>query len=327
MGRGWMAAVFGVVACSGADGSATGDTADEPFVPDIVLTEAYDTIEAQFLWERDRLGANDLGYRYYIPENAVGVVWAFHGKNGSMASVVQTEWIVLYNQLAQRGIGHIITESLDREGGRWDLESDPTLNADWQRIVGIVEQMETNGVSVSSLPMAAVGFSGGTEMCATFADLQANEGWDFRGASIHNGLGVAANPTPWPLFFTTTEHDATGATPANMQSVAQDCNCPFYEAAEIPLDPRRFIRLEGINEERSQGMFDELVEMGMVAADGTRITSVDPEEMEPVLEDWIARSRYSASLGATQLRVVWATHRFNATHVTPEADFLYDLLQ
>ncbi len=324
----WWGALAVLAACSNDPSDEGGGDAPVERDPP-VETDPYVKIEPIFGdWDKDRLEEGDkLGYFYHVPENPIGLVWGFHGTNGSAKSLQQEEWVVFFNQLAQRGIGHVLTQSIDREDGIWSSDGSPS-NPDWQRVERIFDVLVADGVVPADIPQAAVGFSRGTQMNATWATLADLDGWDVRALVSHNGLGTRSI-TYLPVFYVAAENDTAGGNEAAMRPVAQDCGrpCKFRLGREIPLDPRRFLRL-GVTEERSTSLFEELEMLEFIDKDGERIVDLGTtsESQEEVFDSWQQQSRTNVSLALTQLRVVWATHRFSSEHATAEADFLLDVL-
>ena len=58
----------------------------------------------------------------YVPENPRGMVYVFHGTNGSADFAERTESVAVLNLLIARGYGFVSTSSTERTGNkRWDV--------------------------------------------------------------------------------------------------------------------------------------------------------------------------------------------------------------
>lgn len=304
-------------ACTAGTPSPTGDTG-QPTTP------IYATIERSFEWTNDF----ETEAKFHVPPDARGIVWAFHGNGGGLPSVQQPEWIAVYNALVARGIGVVITKSLDRATGQWGL-------ADQAEIVGIFDAMVQQWDAIPrDIPQGVLGFSGGSQMAKLFEDLAAREGWTFRAAAIHQG---SAQMTAVPTLYVAAENDDIGRDAAYYEQAglvdvcaASAGDCRLREGAEILLDPRRFVRLQDVDEDRSRILFDELVELGLIDATGARAVLLDDEHpVQGEIERYIKASRFGATaeFAAGQLRVVWATHRLSSEFAPEEAAFFVEHLR
>ena len=93
----------------------------------------------------------------------------------------------------------------------------------------------------------------------------------------------------------------------------------------MELHPDWFAKLPNYSVQQSNAMFDELVDMEIVDNNGLRLIEI--AEMEEVLAEYLVTSQApSPTLPPTQLRVVWATHRFSSEHAAEEATWLVDQL-
>lgn len=318
-----------VVGCSGSgDGDPSSDGEDTdvepipwgsgPFAP-ITPTFQFEDID----FEGSRVTV-------HIPENPVGLLFVFHGTDGDIASVSQIEWIELYDLLVPQGVGIVLSSSVDRVERVWDShDEDPATNDDFPRLSRLRDQLiETTAVDADT-PILSIGFSNGANYALVFTNMAHAEGWDVRGFSSHQGGQQVT--TLLPGIYASAENDELSGQPDNMAPLADLCSdftqrtCPHYVGHEIPLDPEWFARMPYYTVQQSQAMFDELVGMGIVDSEGGRLT--DLLEMESVFETYLATSQApSPSWIPTQLRVVWATHRFSSEHAAEEAAWLVDQL-
>jgi hypothetical protein len=102
----------------------------------------------------------------------------------------------------------------------------------------------------------------------------------------------------------------------------------LLEGVEEPLEPERFTREGGgyTDPDVSRGVFDELVSLGLVDAQGQRLAPI---------ENALAAFDYyeeNATVGngpakvVSQLRVVWQMHRYNSQYNAEECAYLADAL-
>jgi hypothetical protein len=320
------------VGCAGGD-PPTSPTAPAPDTGTddslVVTSDPYATVTPAFTLTDSDFEGRRLSTA--IPDDPRALLFVFHGANGDVASVTQTEWIVLYNQLVPHGVGLVLTVALDQESVQWDLSPGPA-NPDFQRLSRIRDQLVQTTEVDASTPVLAMGFSHGAGFTPVFASLAVDAGWEVRGMAYHQGgsLGRVAVPG----FFVSAENDEEGGTPDRIGSLAEICSyetgtpCPHRVGHEVPLDPRRFARLPAYGETQSQAIFDELVGMGLVDAAGDRTVDLAATTPDEVMDAYIRTSQApSPSLPPTQLRVVWATHRFSGEHAIEEATWLLDRIE
>jgi hypothetical protein len=323
---GWLWVSLG---CAGGEGTTDGFT---PYGGTGVEATPYENIpiKPSFQWTEDVYEGKSV--QYYVPENPTAALWAFHGTNGGFGTVTQIEWIELYNRLVPFGVAIILNESLDRDAQQWDNGSvDPSVNPDFVRLAAVREYLVATTPLSEATPVLAVGFSNGGGFATRFSNMARTSGWDMRGFSVHNSDSYAGGGVGG--IWTSAENDLENGQVSDVDDEAAACTaqsgaeCPHLRGTEIPLDPRRFGRLSAYSISKSQEIFDELVDFEYVDADGVRLVPDVGEDIEALMADYISRSRMpSPTLPPTQLRVVWATHRFSSQHINEEADYLLDLL-
>src|SRR5688500_17011266 len=91
----WIALAAG---CSGDATDKDGGDKDGTDAPPVTVT-AYEElpIASHFEWVDEEFEGGRL--TTYMPSNPRAVLFAFHGTNGGVDTVLQTEWLELYNQL------------------------------------------------------------------------------------------------------------------------------------------------------------------------------------------------------------------------------------
>jgi hypothetical protein len=113
--------------CSGGNdsGSKDDDTGATPIVDPFDYQSIRLTVQ---LTDQEVDGGR---VTYWMPEHPRAVLFAFHGTNGSIATVTQTEWLALYDLLVPYDVGLVMTNSQNRDTQQWDDDDpDPSTNPD-----------------------------------------------------------------------------------------------------------------------------------------------------------------------------------------------------
>lgn len=317
----WIPLVL-ALGCSGDDpGSSDGDPIVAPADPYAPIVPSFELEDVDF--EGARVAV-------YVPEDPSALLFVFHGTDGDIASVTQIDWIALYNLLVPHGVGLVIASSVDREEKVWDShDEDATTNDDFPRLARLRDHLIETTTAEEDTPVLSIGFSNGANFAPLFTNMANDAGWNVRGFSSHQG--GQQQVTGLPGIWVSAENDEISGQPDNIEPLAQQCTefthrtCPHYVGHEIPLHPDWFARMPNYTLAQSHAMFDELVEMEIVSESGDRLVEI--EDMEAVFEEYLGTSHApSPSLVPTQLRVVWATHRFSSEHAVEEATWFLEQL-
>lgn len=318
----WVVLVAG---CSG--GGDDGNHTDDP-APIDATAYAELPIKSHFQWVDEEFESGRI--TYYVPPDPKAVLFALHGTDGGVDTVLQIEWLELYNLLYEQGFAFILSQSLDRDVKQWDIaHTTPDTNPDFQHLSRVRDHVIDETALEASTPVFAAGFSNGGAFAVLFTELASAEGWDVRGFLSHNSAYPVSAPVPGA--YISAEHDEHNGTPDNVEQTAQQCSdflgvtCPHFRGTEILLDPRRFARLPQYSLEQSQLIFDELVRLEYVDAAGARLAPLD--DIDALMNQYMAETNAPIpGMPPTQLRVVWATHRVSSQHMKAEVAFLMDLL-
>ena len=106
---------------------------------------------------------------------------------------------------------------------------------------------------------------------------------------------------------------------------AQGLLTDIYQPPDVPIVGDYFMRNPNVGETASQKCHDELVRLGMIEEDGTRITPVSELEQAIVTFERDADVN-SVTLRSEEVRVAWAMHRMNAYYARKIRDFFVDHL-
>jgi hypothetical protein len=313
-----------VAGCSGNDkpGDTGENTPDQP--PVLVEAPPYDLLPIKALFQFTDGEVDGRRIMYYAPEGPPrALLFAFHGGNGGFQTVTQEEWLELYNLLVPFDVAIVLSESLDRQTEEWSIE--PGLNnLDWLETVKVRDFLIEETSVEEDTKVISVGFSSGGNFSDVFVANALASGWDVPTYSVHQS-GRYTGPGVPAIFFS-AENDESAGPPEDVGKSAEECSswlateCPHIIGTEIPLDERRFARLPQYSIEDSAVLWQELVDLGFIDQNGVRLVDIaDPDAVMAAYERQ-SQGRYP-SLPPTQLRVVWATHRFSSQHVVEEANW------
>ena len=270
----------------------------------------------------------------HVPnDEPAALYWFFHGSNGTYDQIYGLEVAYLLNMLTPQGYAAVATNNT-RDESEWDKSStDPSENAELARLIAIRDHLIATTAVTEETPIVLTGFSDGGSMATWLSAVFVELGWDVRVVSVHNS---PASDYPGeieaPTFWAVSENDKStvrdGAKRlADIQEKDLGWPSRYLEAPELALDRERFNRVPEISETAglASGLFDELVRLELIDGDGARIVDddlSDPENMDSLFRYVTANvdSRLADEAGG-QLRIIWATHRFNGYHAEEECRF------
>jgi hypothetical protein len=310
-----------------------GDGFETPDGGTFTVGTPYDTLPVKQTFQLTDDVYDGMPVKYYIPDEPRAALWAFHGSDGGFATVTQLEWIEFYNALVPLGFAIILTESLDRDRRQWDTSTtSPTENVDFPRLAGMRDFLVATTPLSEETPTFGMGFSNGGAFVSMFAGMAQQSGWDMRGFACHNAGGYSGGSVPG--VYVDAENDLVAGGTDSAQRGADQCTsasgreCPVLHGTVVPLDPRRFARMQAYSLEQSQKGFDELRDaFGWIDDDGNLLLEDVGEQIDALMVQYIGdTSMPSPTLPPTQLRVVWATHRVSSQNLVPEVEYFLSLL-
>jgi len=258
----------------------------------------------------------------YIPAEPTGLVFLFHGSNGSARFAKKLEVINLLNPLIELGYGFVATESTQRvKPKRWDPHDlDPASNPDLARLNRLYRHLvDTTGVSEQT-PLFAFGMSNGAVFTSAFGHVAQKESFPIRALAMYSGQvsrqvrddGGLTVPTLFVIAENDSEVNNESIRSQQEAMEAAGVTTEMYESRECGLSPYRFTRIPGISEAQSLELFDLATFAGIVDAHGLRILPLD-EAVEAVEELSLLPEiePYRQEL-ANQLGVVWAMHKVSS---------------
>ncbi|HMG45701.1 MAG TPA: hypothetical protein VK611_30510 [Acidimicrobiales bacterium] len=272
-----------------------------------------------------------------IPEHPVGLVYVFHGTNGSAQFANRMETVDTLNELTDRGYGFVSTESTERTGDqRWEV-FDPSLttNPDLARLARLQSSLvDTTGVE-DTTPLVGIGMSNGARFVSLWGRTWADAGYPV--AAIAMYMGRLAPPVVagggldgLPTFFVAAANDFTvppgGVVADHDTTAASGTPTELVVAQEQPLTSAQFLRIPGIDADEAQATFDAFVATGAWDGAGRRLVPIDQAVVLALgarLPDTVAPV---ASHVADQVALVLAVHQMRGDVKVPVADFFDSFL-
>ncbi len=328
--------LVGLIGCADGSSESSGQPEPTPVTDHCVLPPAELPIHASTQRTIETFQA--LPIHTYIPDEPRAILWYFHSAGQTAEEVDALEQVALRNLLTDGGWGFVSTASVDRQAGLWDVGSeDPEDNLDLRRLSNLRDDLIVRTGWTADTPMVMAGFGGGaTAAVHTGVVMSRDHEWPVVALSLHDSAITTASALAieLPTFLTHNEHAASDIRTAMgglFDSLSGlGVSTEFAESSETPLSPTRFMRIPEFPEARSRNDYEELVTLGWIDGTGRRILDFDIEDrskVDQVMEQWRQSSEDPGVDDAIgQLRVVWATHSFNASFADQECAFLEEAL-
>jgi predicted esterase len=312
-------------ACSGGSGGGTDVGTPPPPAQRCVAPDFYAPVTAAVAYEQTEFDGWPVVQ--WVPSGMQGLIFYFHGSGGNAAQLVLLEPMGAANVMVGAGFGIVATDSeLRGSEAFWSDEEDWDANPDFQRLEAIRDDLIASGKITASTPIYTMGFSNGGFMSSLFAAEALEQGWPIGAAGPHNSVPWGASDG-LPMFI---------AESVNDESIAVDSARGFYEdwvsagwpaefrlTEEAPLDPLRLMRIPGFTEEIAGNAFTELQTFGLVDAAGERLIDLADLESELTHYENSAQMMKAWEVSA-ELRVQWATHRYDNQFAAEECQFFVD---
>jgi hypothetical protein len=261
----------------------------------------------------------------YVPEQPRGLVFLFHGTNGSASFADRLETTDVMNRLVAKGFAFVSTSSTERTGNRRWNAADPSLttNPDLARLLRLRAHLVATTPIELGTPLLGVGMSNGARFVSLWGQSWRNAGHPVRAIWASHGRIAAPFDGPRqltvPVVLSTSENDFTvppGGIIANLATV-RDSGTPaeFYISRERALTAPPYERVPGIDTSESQQIVQALIATGVWNAQGARV--------EPNIETAAARAQTAnlpasvqgqASHIADQTALQLAVHQFSAEY-------------
>ncbi|MBN1527445.1 MAG: hypothetical protein JW895_00170, partial [Thermoleophilaceae bacterium] len=114
----------------------------------------------------------------YVPDNPRGLVFFFHGSNGSAAFAERLESVDVLNRLIGQGYGFVSTSSTERTGDRrWDVSNASlTSNPDLARLGRLYTHLVNTTPVAATTPLVGIGMSNGARFVTLWGQSWKNAG-------------------------------------------------------------------------------------------------------------------------------------------------------
>jgi predicted esterase len=264
----------------------------------------------------------------WIPDNPSAVLIAFHGSGGEIGKLMQLHYYMIWNALTEANIAIVGIESVDRQSKTWDTWTrDPSENTDFQNISAWRDHLIAETGLSETTPIVSWGFSNGGSYTGVFAEMGLAEGWPMLSVDIHSSH-LEGDVGDLPVFLTAPENDDILSSTRGSYEAHSGAGhvAEFHETAEHPFDRREMLFHPSYDEVFAGEVADELVALGMIEQDGTRIT--DANDVDSAMNYYSNNSELAGPARVTPLiRVAWATHRVSGEYACQERDFVLQALQ
>lgn len=217
----------------------------------------------------------------YVPENPRGLVFVFHGTNGSAAFAERVETVDVLNRLIAAGYGFVSTSSTERTGDRrWDA-ANPSLtdNPDLARLRRLHQHLVDTTAVGPTTPLLGIGMSNGSRFVTLWGETFKDGGYPVR--AIWASMGRIANPVDGPgelsvpTVFSTAENDFTsppGPIILNFNATrSAGTPAELYVSRERNLGWARYMRIPGIDETEARQIWFSLIATGVWNGQGVRV--------------------------------------------------------
>ena len=258
----------------------------------------------------------------YVPEHPKGLVYLFHGSNGSADMVTKVDPVDVTNRLVADGYGYVATSSTERTGNKRWLQSDPSLttNPDLARLTRLQQHLvDTTGVT-SSTPLVGIGMSNGARFVTLWGQTWKDAGYPVK--AIWASHGRIASPIATltvPTIFSTSENDFTSPTGPIVADYARTTNAGtptrLYVSKETPLTAPRFQRIPGIDQSEANAIVAALKKTGVWNRDGQRVVPDIQQAVAQAMTAQLPASVTAEGLGndvANEVARILAVHQFTS---------------
>jgi hypothetical protein len=281
-------------------------------------------------WQRSTFDGFDV--ISYVPDNPRGIVFAFHGTNGSAAIVDRVEPTDVLNRLIARGYGFVSTSSTERTGDqRWQVTDPSPANPDLARLVRLRDHLIATTPVTTTTPLVGIGMSNGARFVTLWGQAWRNAGYPVKAIWASHGRTAppfdGAGQLTVPTVFSTSENDFTVPPGQVIQSflVANRAGTPseLYVSRERRLNSAQFERIPGIDAEEARQVLFSLTATGVWNGQGERVEP-DPERAAARaagarLPAWVTPSQGREIANETGLLL--GVHQFTAEYAEQVAAF------
>jgi hypothetical protein len=261
----------------------------------------------------------------YVPDNPRGLVFFFHGTNGSAAFAERVESVDVLNRLIAQGYGFVSTSSTERTGDRrWEVfNASLTGNPDLARLVRLRQHLIDTTPVTATTPLVGIGMSNGARFVTLWGQSWKNAGYPVK--AIWASMGrtapayAASGALTVPTVFSTAVNDFT-VPPGDVVASWYDANqagtpAELLFSHERKLSNAPYLRIPGIDDNESRQIVQAFKDTGVWNADGRRVVS--PPEAAANQAGTVQLPASVAGSGssiADETAIQLAVHQFTAEH-------------
>lgn len=269
------------------------------------------TYAAAPAWTTTTDAVNGAQIVYFVPPQASGLIFRFHGTGGSGAGQFRGENLTFARDAVAAGYGVIGLDSVDRVNRQWNAVASLD-NPDVRNVQAASELLRARGLITAATPVFGTGTSNGGGFVSRVSALLS-----FRGQAIYIASGIAgvlAQSSAAAIWCIAKNDSNDGVGPAGNQRArenfaamrARGLPSAFFELQPTPVPPLRFTAIPGINEADSREMYAAL--RAAAALDATDFLRQDPSTL-PAAVIPARLQAFGASI-ASLLEIAWADHQF-----------------
>jgi hypothetical protein len=217
----------------------------------------------------------------YVPEHPRGIVYVFHGTNGSASFAERVETTDVLNRLVAGGYGFVSTSSTERTGDkRWNA-ADPSLttNPDLARLLRLQANLVATTGLEATTPVVGIGMSNGARFVTLWGQAWKNAGYPVKAIWASHGRTAApydgARQLTVPTLFTTAVNDFTVPPGGVIGSflTARNSGTPteLYVSGERRLKSLQYERIPGVDSGEGNAIVQSLIATGAWNSQGDRV--------------------------------------------------------
>ena len=267
----------------------------------------------------------------YVPPNPTGIVFLFHGTNGSANIATKLEMVDMLNHLTAHGYGFVSTSSTNRTAKQWDNASlSLSANPDLARLARLRASLVAVGRITNQTPIYAIGMSQGAGFASVFAQAFENAGYPVAAIAPSHGpipfVVRASGGLAVPGLFALGRNDPVVDNAQIVAQVAQVAQSgvptELHIEPETLLRPARFLRVPGIDSATADAVFSAAVTAGLYDPSGHRLVSIGAVEAAfPDLPLPASLTVDQKRMLVDETEVVLAVHVYSATYANQTVAF------
>ena len=262
----------------------------------------------------------------YVPEQPRGLVYLFHGSNGSASFAERVETTDVLNRLIYQGYGFVSTSSTERTGDRrWDVSSaSTTANPDLARLARLHNHLVATTPVAAATPLVGIGMSNGSRFVTLWGQTWRNGGYPVK--AIWASMGRIAGPVSAsgaltvPTVFSAAVNDFTTPPRPIVIDYARthEAGTPteLYVSQERNLGQSPYLRIPGIDPAEAGQIVSALKATGVWNAAGERVVAdIQQAAAQAVTAQFPPSVAGQLSEISDQTALQLAVHQFTAEYV------------